>query len=189
MGLSRLVIASVVIAAVVASMGASMGCSPLYGGKPEELRNPPKKRPPVEEEAGVPLQKWDEECNAEFFAKSSALPRPSEAKPIAESANTTLVGADRAPDASTRARMVIDAIGRFKAALAKDPFNAEATYGLAVAYTKARKKGCAIALLKRLSALSVNARFSEDATRMMDAASANPIFKPFKKDAEAALGR
>jgi len=34
--------------AFVVAAGAGTGCQPLYGGKPEALKNPPKKKPPPE---------------------------------------------------------------------------------------------------------------------------------------------
>jgi hypothetical protein len=190
-GATRGRVARALVCALAAAVlgGGLTGCQPLYSGKPDRMRNPEKKKAPVEAEAPAAPIPWDEECKAEFFAKSTAVPRPAEARPLVETGNTALGGADRAPDLKARANLIIDAIGRYKGALAKDPYNAEATYGLAVAYTKALKKGCALALLKRLAALESNPRFADDARRMIDAAMADTSFKAFRKDAEGALGR
>jgi len=168
---------------------AAVGCKPLYGNRPESLKNPSKKKPPPEAEvADVPIP-WDEECEADFHGKPAALPpNVSAGRALSETASNTLVQAERAADPKSRAGLTLEAIEKYKAALGKDPYNAEATYGLAVAYTKVLKKGCTLKLLKRLADLKGNPKFASDAQRMIDAAADQNAFKPFKKDAQAALG-
>jgi hypothetical protein len=167
---------------------AAPGCQPLYGGKAEALKNPPKKKPPPEAEiAEVPI-KWDEDCDTNFHDKPGGMPQASVSKSLAETAANTLVQADRTEDPKSRAGLTLEAIDKYKQALSKDPYNAEATYGLAIAYTKVLRKGCTLKLLKRLSDLKANPKYQGDAQRMIDAAAEQNAFKPFKKEAQKELG-
>jgi hypothetical protein len=170
------------------AMVAWAGCQPLYGGKPEAMKNPPKKKPPPEAEiAEIPI-KWDEECDTNFHDKPSGVPNTNAARALSETASNTLVQADRAEDPKSRAGLTLEAIEKYKQALNKDPYNAEATYGLAIAYTKVLRKGCTLKLLKRLSDLKANPKYQPDAQRMIDAAAEQNAFKPFKKEAARELG-
>jgi hypothetical protein len=165
------------------------GCQPLYGGKPEPMKGPPKKKPPPEAEMVASTITWDEECEVDFHGKAGAVaPNVNAGRTLSETASNTLVQADRSADPKSRAQLTLEAIDKFKAALGKDPYNAEATYGLAVAYTKVLRKGCTLKLLKRLSDLKNNDKYAGDAQRMIDAAADQNAFKPFKKDAQQALG-
>jgi hypothetical protein len=174
---------------IVFGLVAAWGCKPLYGGKPEGLKNPPKKRPPVETEVAAAPIAWNEECETYFHEKPGITP-PNVAlgRSMSQSASDTLVQAERSQEPKARASLTIEAIEKFKAALNKDPYSAEATYGLAVAYTKVLQKGCTLKLLKRLSDLRANPRFEQDARRMIDAAADQNAFKPFKKEAHRELG-
>jgi hypothetical protein len=179
----------VILLAFVAGIGAGSGCKPLYGGKAEAMKAPPKKKPPPEADVAAVQIAWDEECETDFHGKPGAVPPNIPAgRALSENASNTLVQAERAPDPKQRAGLTLEAIDKYKQALNKDPYNAEATYGLAVAYTKVLKKGCTLKLLKRLSDLKNNPKFAGDAQRMIDAASDQNAFKPFKKDAQGALG-
>jgi len=74
-------------------------------------------------------------------------------------------------------------------ALAKDPYDADATLGLAVAYDRAWKKGCALALLKRLDTLAANPKFAGAAQRSVDRIVDHPDwFKAYRRDALRAVG-
>lgn len=177
-------VAAVSLAGLTTLAVLAAGCAPLYSGKAEPLRKPQSKtRPP---EADQPI-KWTEPCDVDFFADGSRLKRNTPLA-ISESARadaammTALAKDDPIPG-------VLDAIGKYKAALVADPYNAEATKGLAVAYAKVYFKGCAVKLLGRLSEMADNPTFSADATRMVDSAVADSAFDGFRNDADAALGR
>jgi hypothetical protein len=116
------------------------------------------------------------------------VPNTNAARALSETASNTLVQADRAEDPKSRAGLTLEAIEKYKQALNKDPYNAEATYGLAIAYTKVLRKGCTLKLLKRLSDLKANPKYQPDAQRMIDAAAEQNAFKPFKKEAARELG-
>lgn len=160
------------------------GCAPLYSGKAEPLRKPQSKTRPPEADQAI---KWTEPCDVDFFADATRVKRNS-ALAASESARadasmmTALAKDDPIPG-------VLDAIGKYKAALVADPYNAEATKGLAVAYAKVYFKGCAVKLLGRLSEMADNPLYSADATRMVDSAAADSAFDGFRNDADAALGR
>jgi hypothetical protein len=165
---------------------AVVGCKPLYGGRPEGLKNPPKAGGGSDDPEAAIV--WDEECDTKFHEKLTIQPNPTAGRTLFDAASNTLVSAEREGDANQRTALTIEAIEKFKAALNKDPFSAEATYGLAIAYTKVYRKGCTLKLLKRLSDLKQNDKYAPDAQRMIDAASDQNAFKPFKKEAHAALG-
>ena len=131
---------------------------------------------------------WDEECDTKFHEKLTIQPNPNAGRTLFDSASNTLVSAEREQDGGQRTALTIEAIEKFKQALGKDPFSAEATYGLAIAYTKVLRKGCTLKLLKRLADLKQNPKYASDAQRMIDAAADQNAFKPFKKEAHAALG-
>jgi hypothetical protein len=177
------------IVLVLGLVAAWAGCKPLYGNKPEAMKSPPKKRPPPEAEVIEAPIAWNEECETFFHEKpTSALPNVTAARALSATATETLVQADRAQDPKSRASLTLESIEKFKAALGKDPYSAEATYGLAVAYTKVLQKGCTLKLLKRLSDLKANPKYEADAQRMIDAAADQNAFKPFKKDAQREMG-
>jgi hypothetical protein len=178
-----------VVLLAVLGLGTVGACKPLYGGKAEAMKGPPKKKPPPEVAAAEVAIPWNEECDTDFHGKPNAIPPNTAAgKALTETATNTLVQAERNQDPKQRASLTVEAIDKYKAALGKDPYSAEATYGLAVAYTKVLRKGCTLKLLKRLSDLKNNPKFASDAQRMIDAAADQNAFKPFKKDAASALG-
>ncbi|HWE28582.1 MAG TPA: hypothetical protein VHB97_11300, partial [Polyangia bacterium] len=55
--------------ALCVAFGAGVGvtaCQPLYGGKPEHLHNPEKKKPPPEAADATVEIKYVEDCTASF---------------------------------------------------------------------------------------------------------------------------
>ena len=104
--------------------------------------------------------------------------------------DTALANADKATDPSAQAGLYRESIDKYRNALIKDPYNATATLKLALAYDKVYRKGCAIAMLKRLASLSNNPKWAAEANRNIDAIDANGAwFKGYRKDAMAAVGR
>src|SRR3569623_1963449 len=156
---------------------------PLYGGKPEHLRNPEKKqRPPV---ADV------EDCSASFGDDPKKHhPNPVAARQQVDAGDTALATAEHSKDDQQRVGLIKDAIAKYRAALIKDNWSVDATLKLAVAYDKAMRKGCAIAMLKRLSQMAGHNLYTTEATRKLDDIDANGAwFKGYRKDAMAAVGR
>src|SRR5262245_8988592 len=118
------------ISGVLVALGliAVVGCQPLYGNKPEALKNPPKKKPPPEAEVIETPIAWNEDCDVDFHGKPGTIPpNVPAARALSETATNTLVQADRSGDPKSRAGLTLEAIEKYKAALGKDPYNAEAT--------------------------------------------------------------
>ena len=107
-----------------------------------------------------------------------------------DTGDTAMQGADKAPQIDGKVGLLKEAIDKYRNALIKDPFSVEATLKLAIAYDRVMRKGCAIAMLKRLAALSNNPKFAPEANRNIDAIDANgQWFKGYRKDAMSAVGR
>jgi methionine aminopeptidase len=171
--------------------GLVTACQPLYGGAPEKLRNPEKKKRPPEAPDAADQIKYIEDCQAQFQDDPRKWhPQPSMAHPLIETADTALASADKTPEPNAKVGLIREAIDKYRNALIKDPYSADATIKLAVAYDKVLRKGCAIAMLKRLAALSANPKFANEANRAIDQVSDNGIwFKGYRKDAMQAVGR
>jgi hypothetical protein len=165
-------------------------CQPLYGGKPDHLRNPEKKRKPAEAEVVVEV-KYVDDCNASMSDDPKKWhPQPALARPLVDAGDTAISSAEHAKDDQQKVGLVKDAIDRYRNALIKDPYSVDATLKLAIAYDKAYRKGCALAMLKRLAQLSGHPKYGAEASRRIDDIDANGAwFKGYRKDAMAAVGR
>ena len=64
--------------------------------------------------------------------------------------NELKTGESAEVDRSTKEQMITSAVNDFLTALAADPYNVNATYGLAAAYAQIGRKQCSINLLTRL---------------------------------------
>jgi hypothetical protein len=157
-------------------------CQPLYGNKPAEMKDPERRRPKPGEVAAAPEIPWDETCDSKFFEKpSTAKPRRTVVQEHVTAANQALAASD-ADDVSGKQKssLVITAIDEYKQALVEDPYDVEATYGLAVAYATVYKKKCALDLINRLVALRAHPSYEADAKRLLAAAYSESAFTPFK---------
>ena len=165
-------------------------CQPLYGGKPDHLQNPTKHKPPPEVNVVEPT-KYVDDCNADFRDDPKKWhAQPQIARPLVDAAETAVSSADHEKDDQKKVGLIKEAIDKYRNALIKDPFNIEATLKLAVVYDKAHRKGCAIAMLKRLASLSGNTKMAPEANRNIDSIDANgQWFKDYRKEAMAAVGR
>jgi hypothetical protein len=169
----------------------STACRPLYGDKPDKLRNPEKKkRPPEQPEAEVKIV-YVEECQADFRGDpAKARPQPAMATSLVGEGETALQSSERAKDPTSQAELIKVSIDKFRNALLRDPYNAEATLQLALAYDKVLRKGCSLAMLKRLATLESNPKYAKPAKLAADRVTDNESwFKGYRKDAISALGR
>ena len=96
-------------------------------------------------------------------AKRTWLPRSI------ESGDVALASSDKTKEDTAQVGLVRDAIDKYRLALQKDPYNADATLKLAVAYDKVLHKGCALAMLKRLASLASNPKFANETNRALGA--------------------
>lgn len=93
----------------------------------------------------------------------------------------------RAP-AKQVADTALDALVHYRRALFVDPYSPRATLALALAYDLVRRKGCALALLQRLDALTQHPERGAEAKRLaQDVAATFAWFCDYRKDAMAAL--
>ncbi|MGE0868218.1 MAG: hypothetical protein AB7P03_06645 [Kofleriaceae bacterium] len=175
---------------VLAAVAATSACQPLYGGKPEKLKNPEKKKRPPEAEAAA-QPKYIEDCEADFRGDPGRVrAQPAIAAPLTAEGATALRSAETSKDPSAQVELITLAIDKLRNALTKDPYNAEATLQLAIAYDRVYRKGCALALLKRLAALSANPKYAKDADRAVGRITDQESwFKGYRKDAISAVGR
>ena len=178
------------VSLVLASSIALAGCQPLYGGKPEKLATLPKK--PHKEEVVVETTFKDiEDCKADFHADPKSVSQQTNAaKALISEGDTAVASSDKATDPAAQGGLLKEGVDRYRSALLKDPYNAEATLKLALAYDRVYRKGCAIAMLKRLASLTTNPKFLKSANAAIDSMGDNAQwFKRYRKDADAAVGR
>lgn len=176
---------------ILGGVGLSAGCQPLYGGKPEKLVTPARKKPPKEEPAAEAPVKMVEDCTADFRADPrTARPQTNISNDLTDQGTTAIANSDKAKDPAAQAGLIREGIDKFRNALIKDPYNAAATLKLALAYDKVYRKGCALAMLKRLATLAANPKFSRTANAEIDSIGDNgQWFKHYRKDAMTAVGR
>lgn len=181
-------------AAVVGFGGllGSTGCQPLYGGKPDKLAKPPTKKRPPEPPPVVVEIKYIEDCVASFRDDPKKAPPPQRtiANKLADDGDAAMAAATKMKEPIQAANAIKDAVDKYGNALKKDPYNAEITLKLAVAYDAVYRKGCALAMLKRLQTLSTNPSVAPNADRVINGVSDNSnMFKGYRKEAVAAIGR
>jgi hypothetical protein len=172
-------------------LGALASCQPLYGDKPEHLHTPERKKKPPEPPDSADQVKYIEDCTASFQDDPRKThPQPPLARQLVETGDTAMATSDKTPEANAKVGLIREAIDKYRNALIKDPYSSDATLKLAIAYDRVLRKGCAIAMLKRLASLSANPKFAQEANRQIDAVGDNgQWFKGYRKDAMAAVGR
>lgn len=175
MGKSLMVVGALFVAA----------CQPMYAAKAPKLKNPPvvkhdKSTDPVAEEP-----KYIDECTVNFSAPPTTKRQTKAAEQHVVAGDSAIETVQREP---AKKEMAVQGVEQYRQALIADPYNAEATLKLALAYDKVLRKGCAIAMLKRLDALAANPKFGAEPqiNRVLDNES---WFKPYRNDALKALGK
>ncbi len=121
---------------------------------------------------------------------AKARPQPAMANQLVGEGETALVSSEKAKDPNSQAELIRVSIDKFRNALIKDPYNHEATLQLAIAYDRVLRKGCALAMLKRLATLEMHPKYQKGAKLAADRVTDNAQwFKGYRKDAVAAVGR
>lgn len=177
----------VIAGLLTASLGLG-GCAHPYSGKPEKLKKMKKKKKPPVEESADPEVVWDEECRVNFYDDKPPKRRQQRSSKNLSAQADKLLSEATELEGDRRILKVIDAIKKLKSALGKDQFSADAMYKMAVAYTLVRKKGCALQSLQRLQDLQKMPEAAREAELAAKRATRDPIFDPFRKDADAAVG-
>jgi hypothetical protein len=174
----------------VASL-ALAACQPMYGTKPEKLRTPTRGTPvPTEEIAAKPV--YIEDCPVDFQKappKAGVKRDERTAATLVDRGDTTIAAADLPENVSERGSLLRASIDRYSGALVQDPYNAHATLKLALAYDRVHRKGCALALLKRLVALAGNRTYEKAATADINRVDDNKQwFRDYRAEALKAIG-
>lgn len=164
------------------------GCA-MYGEPPQKLRTPEPIKPPAtlpEEPATVV---YKEDCDL-LTARIATVKRDTkQAERHTQNGDQKVADFDAAPPAAKK-DLMLDGIDEYVAALRKDPFNAKATLKLAVAYDKARRKGCALRLLERLDQLAQNPKLANEANDAIDEITGRRgWFKDYRREALRKVGR
>ncbi len=167
------------------------GCQPMYGAKPAKLgRLEPIHH--VVTEPPPPTVRYVEECQADFRVdpkKIGLVPQPKIAKTLTDAGDAALDSADKVADDHEKVSLWTDAIRKYSNALVKDPYDVDATLDLARAYDRVLRKGCALAMLKRLATLSNHPAFAKQANLTIARIDDNAgWFRGYRKDALAAVG-
>ncbi len=160
----------------------------MYGRSSEPLvkaREVPHKDV-VEVEPPIP---YVDDCRTNFRSDPTRVsidaPRASQ---LVVTGDTSIQQAEKIENPQTRAKAVSDGIEHYSNALTKDPYSAEATLKLALAYDKVYRRGCALKLLGRIATLENHPKFRVSAQRMIGWVTSEPAwFKGYRKDAIAVL--
>jgi hypothetical protein len=162
----------------------------MYGATAERMKAP---KIIIHDEPPPPKLAYVEECTVDFRKEPKGVKRQTaaaQAEVATGDAATASAETLAASSANARIDLIVASIGKYSDALRKDPYNAEATLKLALAYDKVLRKGCALALLKRLGTLAENPKFAKEAESRIDAVTDNPRwFTHYRPDAISALGR
>jgi hypothetical protein len=187
--------APVRVAAVAMTIGATLfaafapACSGPYDGAAEKIKKPTKKARPPDAPVAATTVVYDEDCKAKFEEDNTKVhPNPGQANALIKAGDDAIASVDKASDDAGKAQDVVDAIMKYRNALLANPWSGTATYRLAVAYAMVRKKGCSIALLKRLVELQKFPDYHDEALRMAKSVDGEPAFKGFSKAALDAVG-
>jgi hypothetical protein len=187
--------AAVRIAAVAMTIGATVfaaivpACSGPFDSNAEKLKKPTKKPRPPDAPVAAATVVYDEDCKTKFEEDNTKVhPNVNQANGLIKAGDDAIASVDHATDDAAKAQDVVDAIMKYRNALLANPWSGTATYRLAVAYALVRKKGCSIALLKRLVELQKFPDYHDEALRMAKSVDGEPAFKGFSKAALDAVG-
>nr|MBA2541356.1 hypothetical protein [Deltaproteobacteria bacterium] len=133
-------------------VSSSVGCQKLYGGKPEKLKTPEKKKKPPEPPGQESTVKYVDDCTANFRDDPKRVFRDKQGSAtLVQAGEDSLAQALKVTDPAAQAESIKVAIDKYRNALQKDPYNADATLKLALAYDRVYRKGCALKLLGRIA--------------------------------------
>lgn len=174
---------------------AATGCHGMYDAKAQRLHNPEPIKPPkgFNDDASVvqtPIYNTDACVIRDApvpIAKKGAVKHTVE---LTGQGDEKVKKFDHSADPQEKTVLIKSSLEDYRKALVDDPFSAEATMKLAVAYDKVLRKSCAIALLGRLSKLAENPKYSTAANARIDEiVNQDVYFKGYRNDAIKALGR
>ena len=176
---------------------AFAACQPMYGAKAPPMKSPqviPEgKRKIKTDDVAVKPQPIDQcEWRTKALADPTKLPKreTTRSQDAVARADGKLRSSDGAADVTSKEALLIDSIQEYGAALSADPYNADATLKLALAYDKVLRKGCALKLIDRLAKMSAHPKLERDANAKLDEIENHKTwFEDYRKDALKATGR
>ena len=162
------------------------GCS-MYGAKPAPMAKVATLKHVEVPEPPPPKKKYVEACVFYGHEPGKVVPQRQAAAQRVSEGDAKVAAFVKAP-LDTNAQLMLDAIARYSMALKADPYDADATLHLALAYDQTQRKGCAIKLLDRLSALAKNPKLSPKAPAAVNDVQAHTEwFRDYRSDADDAV--
>lgn len=155
------------------------------------MPTPRTHRPPAASEPVAAQPIYIETCNVNFSAPPTTKRATPKAQQLVFSGARLEQTASATPQPQTpaQAQATVSAIELYRKALLEDPYNAEATLRLALAYDSMLRKGCAIALLKRLDQLTDHPGLAKEAEPQVSLVEANSHwFRGYRNEALKAAG-
>jgi hypothetical protein len=156
------------LALILVVLGTSLGgCHE----KQEVTAPPPPLRPEAEPKQEIQVAKDCDPTDPASELKAISFDQRSipEGTRLADQGYAKLNGANSAEvDRMTREQYQTDAVYDFITALAADPYNVKATYGLAAAYAKIGRKQCSINLLTRILQMRTHASKKPEVEQAID---------------------
>lgn len=178
------------------SVIALAACAGVYDGKAERLYNPKvvpeSKRPPVIEPPVAKAPQF-EKCEVDFRRDPTGVRRnPKAASTHVVVGDTKIAEASHVPQEKEKQKvdLVVEGIKDYKRALEADPYDPDATLQLALAYDEVLRKGCALALLRRLDELALHPKLGIAAKpRARRVKDNEDWFRDYRKEALDAISR
>jgi hypothetical protein len=118
-----------------------------------------KKAKDQEGKEPAPVVVYKEDCDTNFRGPTGSIRQSGEAARLVTEGDAKIVNVSKASSPEGKKDLILGSIDKYRAALTKDPYDAEATLKLALAYDMTLRKGCALALLRRLETLSNSQQF------------------------------
>jgi hypothetical protein len=171
---------------------AVAGCQPMYGTKPDRLRNPEvvkvKPKPEVKPEP-PPAPVYLDKCKLPTPAQLAQRDRTGAQGPFTEGSNRFAEAEALPTESPEQAATAKQSLEKFRDALSRDHFHADATLGLARTYDTFHRKGCALALLKRIGQMRLNKAFQKEADRVANSVNqhADQWFAAYESEARDAV--
>ena len=177
--------------ALLVPLLAVTACANMYRAPSERLHTPPKQPVPITQiEKAQPIP-YVETCTAFFHDPAKGVHRDQKlATSRVAIGDAKVDAAIKEPAPDKRKVLFTDGIQQYRAALVVDPYDANATLQLALAYDKVWRKGCALKLLDRLATLSQHPQLGATAKQLAQEVQDNEgWFKDYRSAAkDAALG-
>ena len=171
---------------------AMAACQPMYGAPPEKLAKPK-----------IPVDKIKEETKPQPPAKPELvdvcpvdISRPAEkvarnktaAQQRLQEGDVERERSQKEADDAEKAKHAKRSLQSYSDALVADPYHAEATLMLAVAYDAFRRKGCALRMLERIGIMRSNPALRGEAMAAADRVRTNPQwFAAYRDEAMKAV--